>query len=43
VGDSVKQTGSYSQGVALAGLAPLIGVVALVMFWGRTDAHSQAA
>ncbi len=27
--------GSYSVGVALAGLAPLLGVVALVFFWGR--------
>jgi ACS family hexuronate transporter-like MFS transporter len=32
-GESIKQTRSYSQGVALAGLAPLLGVAAL-LFWG---------
>ncbi len=34
VGESVKATGSYSTGVALAGLAPLLGVAVLVAFWG---------
>jgi ACS family hexuronate transporter-like MFS transporter len=34
VGESVKAVG-YSIGVALAGLAPLLGVVVLVTLWGR--------
>jgi ACS family hexuronate transporter-like MFS transporter len=33
VGDSIKQTGSYSQGVALAGLAPVLGACALFFLW----------
>jgi ACS family hexuronate transporter-like MFS transporter len=37
-GDLVKRTGSYSQGVALAGLAPLIALAALVLFWGSAAA-----
>jgi ACS family hexuronate transporter-like MFS transporter len=40
-GDSIKRTGSYSLGVALAGLAPVVGVAALVVLWGRT-ARPQA-
>jgi ACS family hexuronate transporter-like MFS transporter len=35
VGESIKQTHSYSQGVALAGLVPLVGFAALILFWGR--------
>jgi ACS family hexuronate transporter-like MFS transporter len=35
VGDSIKRTGSYSLGVSLAGLAPLIGLGVLVFFWGK--------
>jgi ACS family hexuronate transporter-like MFS transporter len=35
VGESVKQTGSYAMGVALAGLAPLVGVGALLLLWGK--------
>jgi MFS transporter, ACS family, hexuronate transporter len=35
VGETVTVTKSYSVGVALAGLAPLLGAVALVFFWGR--------
>jgi MFS family permease len=35
-GESVMRTGSYSQGMALAGLLPLAGLAALVLFWGRT-------
>jgi ACS family hexuronate transporter-like MFS transporter len=34
VGDSIKRTGSYSLGVALAGLAPLVGCGVLAVFWG---------
>jgi MFS transporter, ACS family, hexuronate transporter len=34
VGDMVQWTGSYSQGVACAGLLPLLGVVAMLLFWG---------
>jgi ACS family hexuronate transporter-like MFS transporter len=35
VGDLVRQTGSYSVGMAAAGCAPLLAVGALVLFWGR--------
>jgi len=35
-GDSSMRTGSYSQGVAIAGLFPLVGLAALLLFWGRT-------
>jgi hypothetical protein len=35
VGESVKATGSYSTGVALAGLAPLLGLAVLVLLWDR--------
>jgi ACS family hexuronate transporter-like MFS transporter len=34
VGESVKETNSYSLGVALAGLAPLVGLAVLLGFWG---------
>jgi ACS family hexuronate transporter-like MFS transporter len=37
VGDSIQRTGSYSQAMSLAGLLPLIGVAALVLFWGKTQ------
>jgi MFS family permease len=36
VGDSIKRTGSYSQAMSIAGLMPLLGVAALVFFWGKT-------
>jgi ACS family hexuronate transporter-like MFS transporter len=36
VGKSVEATGSYSLGVACAGFLPLLGLAALVLFWGRT-------
>jgi ACS family hexuronate transporter-like MFS transporter len=39
VGDSVARTGSYTVGVSLAGLAPLLGVAALVFFWGKTPSE----
>jgi MFS family permease len=35
VGDSVKRSGSYSQGVALAGLAPMVALGALLVLWGK--------
>jgi ACS family hexuronate transporter-like MFS transporter len=35
VGEFVKQTGSYSLGVAAAGLAPLAGLTALLLLWGK--------
>jgi ACS family hexuronate transporter-like MFS transporter len=41
VGDSVEKTGNYSKGVALAGLLPLIGVAALVVFWGKSPERSE--
>jgi ACS family hexuronate transporter-like MFS transporter len=43
VGDSIKRTGSYSQGVGLAGLAPLVGLVVLVVFWGKTQPQEDVA
>ncbi|HEX5269860.1 MAG TPA: MFS transporter, partial [Gemmataceae bacterium] len=43
VGESVKATGSYSLGVALAGLAPLVGLAALVGFWGRRAPRTEKA
>jgi ACS family hexuronate transporter-like MFS transporter len=41
VGELVKARGSYSLGVALAGLAPLVGATVLVLFWGRTMTHPE--
>jgi ACS family hexuronate transporter-like MFS transporter len=41
VGDSVKRTGSYSQGVALAGLAPLLGAAVLLVLWGKAPSVSM--
>jgi ACS family hexuronate transporter-like MFS transporter len=35
VGDMVKQTGSYTYGVACAGFLPLAGLTVLVLLWGR--------
>jgi ACS family hexuronate transporter-like MFS transporter len=43
VGESVRQTGSYSTGVALAGVAPLIGLVALLALWGKTPEPSSVS
>lgn len=37
VGDSIKRTGSYSLALAVAGLLPLVGVAALVLFWGKSE------
>ena len=34
-GEHVKRTGSYQLGVALAGLAPLVGFAALWLLWDR--------
>jgi len=33
VGDWVKHTQSYAEGLALAGVAPLVGLAALVLLW----------
>jgi ACS family hexuronate transporter-like MFS transporter len=38
VGDAVARQGSYSQGVAAAGFGPLVALIALVCFWGRSPA-----
>jgi hypothetical protein len=35
VGDSIKRTGSYSLGMALAGLAPMVGFLVLFLCWGN--------
>jgi sugar phosphate permease len=41
VGESIKATGSYSMGVALAGLAPLVGLTALVLLWGKIAPRAE--
>lgn len=38
VGNYVERTGSYEMGVRLAGLAPLVGLAALLLLWGQTPA-----
>jgi ACS family hexuronate transporter-like MFS transporter len=40
VGKYVERTGSYEEGVRLAGLAPLVGLVALLLLWGRGPART---
>src|SRR5262249_52238020 len=35
-GDSIKRTERYAEGLALAGVAPLVGLAALLLFWGKT-------
>jgi ACS family hexuronate transporter-like MFS transporter len=47
VGDWVKETRSYAEGLGLAGLAPLAGLAALLLFWRPhektevTEIHSR--
>jgi MFS transporter, ACS family, hexuronate transporter len=41
VGESIKQTGNYSQAMSVAGLMPLLGVVALFLFWGKTQPRTE--
>jgi ACS family hexuronate transporter-like MFS transporter len=43
VGELVTKTKSYSVGVALAGLAPLVGLAVLLLFWGRTTVQAASA
>jgi len=38
VGKHVKRTGSYEDGIRLAGLAPLVAFAALLLLWGKTPA-----
>lgn len=38
VGQAVEQHGSYSQGMALIGFAPLVALAALLLFWGKEPA-----
>jgi ACS family hexuronate transporter-like MFS transporter len=38
VGESVQQTGSYTLSMTLAGLAPLLGLAALLLLWGAAPA-----
>jgi ACS family hexuronate transporter-like MFS transporter len=42
VGDSVKRSGSYSEGMAFVGLLPLLGLVALLLFWDRSARAAPA-
>ena len=43
VGELVTETNSYSVGVALAGLAPLVGLVVLWLFWGKSTVQAASA
>jgi ACS family hexuronate transporter-like MFS transporter len=38
VGSYIKRTGGYEEVLQLAGLAPLVGLVALLLLWGKTPA-----
>jgi ACS family hexuronate transporter-like MFS transporter len=46
-GDLIKKTGSYTLGVSIAGLFPLIALAAIICFWGRAPSvrskHDGAA
>ncbi len=42
VGGWVERTGSYTEGVALAGLAPLAGISVFVLLWGKTPQQPKA-
>jgi ACS family hexuronate transporter-like MFS transporter len=33
VGDSIRRTGNYAEGLAIAGLAPLVGFAVLMLLW----------
>jgi ACS family hexuronate transporter-like MFS transporter len=41
VGDSIKRTGSYSEAMALAGVAPALGLLVLLFLWGKTPPHIE--
>jgi ACS family hexuronate transporter-like MFS transporter len=41
VGDRIERTGSYVQSMSLAGLMPLLGLVVLLLFWGKTQPRSE--
>lgn len=41
VGESIKETGKYSQAMSVAGLMPLLGVAALLLFWGKTQPRTE--
>jgi ACS family hexuronate transporter-like MFS transporter len=41
VGESIKRTGNYSEGLALAGLTPLLGFVVLFLAWKPAAATRQ--
>jgi len=41
VGDVVEQTGSYTPGVAVAGVLPLLGLGALLLLWGQTATQKE--
>ncbi len=43
VGEYVKAKNSYSIGVGLAGLAPLVGLVVLLLLWGKTTVQAASA
>jgi MFS transporter, ACS family, hexuronate transporter len=42
ISEVVASTGSYTPAFIIAGLAPLLGFTALVLFWGPTDEPAQA-
>ncbi|MBL8799132.1 MAG: MFS transporter [Planctomycetia bacterium] len=41
-GDSIKQTQSYAEGLGVAGLAPLLGLAALLLLWGKYEPTAPA-
>jgi ACS family hexuronate transporter-like MFS transporter len=43
VGDTIKQTGSYGPVMSVAGLLPLIGVGALLLFWKAAESRPVEA
>src|SRR5262249_59056791 len=42
IGRTVRETGSYAAGLALAGVLPLVGLVALVFFWEKKKPDMSA-
>jgi ACS family hexuronate transporter-like MFS transporter len=43
VGDSIKRTGNYSEGLALAGLTPVVGFLVLFVLWRPAPARGKVA
>jgi MFS family permease len=43
VGDSIKRTGNYSEGLALAGLTPVVGFLVLFLLWRPASGRGKVA